>query len=24
VVAAHTGLDIGTHALIQHRGRSVR
>lgn len=24
VVAAHTGLDIGTHALIQHRGRGVR
>jgi uncharacterized protein with ATP-grasp and redox domains len=24
VVAAHTGLDIGTHALIQNRGRSVR
>jgi hypothetical protein len=24
VVAAHTGLDIGTHALIENRGRGVR
>ena len=24
VVAAHTGLDIGTHALIQNRGRGIR
>ena len=23
VVAAHTGLEIGTHALIQHRGRGA-
>jgi hypothetical protein len=24
VVAAHTGLEIGTQALIQNRGRAVR